>query len=120
MGVYIQHLPGHITVLASVNSSSFILLARDSHHSHHHPGQLRPSPHLQHDFPCPAHLLEASKSSISTDYFWSWEPKRAPPSPYFPASLNGWKANNWKENLVWRFVEENSPVFVFDGVTLKN
>jgi hypothetical protein len=33
--------------------------------------------------------------------------------PYFPRSLNDWKAGNWKRNLVWHFVEESSPAFVF-------
>jgi hypothetical protein len=36
--------------------------------------------------------------------------------PYFPASLNGWKEGKWKEGLVWRFVEEGSPAFVFSAV----
>ncbi|KAF8216570.1 beta-lactamase-like protein [Mycena galopus ATCC 62051] len=159
------HLPGHLTALARVTPSSFILLGGDSFH---HPGQLRPRPHFQRRFPCPAHLLEATQSSISTDYFWSWgsaahhfdiksraepllaisdladsvyaDPATAKVSvekvatfdahpdflviiahdqsaishvSYFPASLNGWKEGNWKEDLVWRFADENSPAFVF-------
>jgi hypothetical protein len=36
--------------------------------------------------------------------------------PYFPASLNGWKEGQWKEGLVWRFVEEDSPACVFSAV----
>ncbi|KAJ7446752.1 beta-lactamase-like protein [Mycena latifolia] len=162
------HLPGHLSALARVTPSSFIVLGGDVFH---HPGQLRPRPHLQRHFPCPAHLLEATKSSISTDYFWSWgstehdfdmtsraepllaisdlpdsvyaDPTAAKVSlekvatfdadpdffvliahdptllsfiPYFPASLNDWKASNWKENLVWRFVDESSPAFVFSPV----
>ncbi|KAF7357430.1 Metallo-beta-lactamase superfamily protein [Mycena sanguinolenta] len=43
------HLPGHITGLARVTPTSFLVLA----------------------YPCPAHLLEESKSAVSTDYFWS-------------------------------------------------
>ncbi|KAJ7116054.1 beta-lactamase-like protein, partial [Mycena epipterygia] len=147
------HLPGHLTALGRVTPSSFILLGGDSSH---HPGQLRPRPQFQLHFPCPAHLLESTKSSISTSYFWSWgsalgafdipsrseallaisdlpdsayaDPVTAKVSlekvatfdadpdflvliahdqtltsfiPYFPASLNDWKASNWKEGLVW-------------------
>ncbi|KAJ6518867.1 beta-lactamase-like protein [Mycena sanguinolenta] len=158
------HLPGHLTVLARVTASSFILLGGDSFH---HPGQLRPQPHFQLHFPCPAHLRETTRSSISTDYFWSWGSKKhnfdmisraeslltisdladsvyadpvsakvsvekvatfdADPDflviiahdtsllshiPYFPASLNNWK-DGWKEDLVWRFVNENNSAFVF-------
>ncbi|KAF7356545.1 J domain-containing protein [Mycena venus] len=116
-----------------------------------------PRPHFQLQLPCPAHLVHATKTTISTDYFWSWGSKehafdiksRAEPLlaisdlagsvyadpvaakvslekvatfdadpdflviiahdqslvsliPYFPASLNDWKANHWKEDLVWR------------------
>jgi hypothetical protein len=34
--------------------------------------------------------------------------------PYFPASLNDWKAKNRKQNIVWRFVDESNPAFVFN------
>ncbi|KAJ6596671.1 beta-lactamase-like protein [Mycena sp. CBHHK59/15] len=160
------HLPGHMTALARVTPTSFILLSGDSFH---HPGQLRPRPQFQRHFPCPAHLLQATKSSISTDYFWSWGTKEhdfdvvsraeslfsvsdlpdsvyadprtskvslekvatfdADPDflvvaahdqslissiPYFPESLNDWKAKNRKQNLVWRFVDESSPAFMFN------
>ncbi|KAJ7696604.1 beta-lactamase-like protein [Mycena rosella] len=162
------HLPGHLSALARVTPSSFVLLGGDAFH---HPGQLRPRPHLQRHFPCPAHLLETSRSAISTDYFWSWGseprvfdvPSRAEPLlaladvpgsvyadpvaakvslekvatfdadpdflvviahdqtlvsslPYFPASLNDWKARDLKEEVMWRFVDENSPAFVFSPV----
>ncbi|KAJ6619866.1 hypothetical protein B0H10DRAFT_2363672 [Mycena sp. CBHHK59/15] len=63
------HLAGHISALARVTPTSFIMLAGDAFH---HAGQLRPRPHFQHEYPCPAELLEETKSSISTDYFWSW------------------------------------------------
>ncbi|KAF8194267.1 beta-lactamase-like protein [Mycena galopus ATCC 62051] len=62
------HLPGHITALARVTPNSFLVLGGDTYH---HAGQARPRPAFQNAFPCPAHLLEESKSSISTDYFWS-------------------------------------------------
>ncbi|KAJ6616422.1 beta-lactamase-like protein [Mycena sp. CBHHK59/15] len=169
------HLPGHMTALARVTPTSFILLSGDSFH---HPGQLHQAfnnllagacRRLLRHFPCPAHLLQATKSSISTDYFWSWGTKEhdfdvvsraeslfsvsdlpdsvyadpltskvslekvatfdADPDflvlaahdqslissiPYFPESLNDWKAKNRKQNLVWRFVDESSPAFMFN------
>ncbi|KAJ7170485.1 beta-lactamase-like protein [Mycena crocata] len=62
------HLPGHITGLARVTPTSFISLGGDTFH---HAGEARPRPQFQKTYPCPAHLLEETKSSISTDYFWS-------------------------------------------------
>ncbi|KAF8216652.1 beta-lactamase-like protein [Mycena galopus ATCC 62051] len=62
------HLPGHMSALARVTPTSFIALGGDTFH---HAGEARPRPQFQTNFPCPAHLLEESKTSISTDYFWS-------------------------------------------------
>ncbi|KAJ7255499.1 beta-lactamase-like protein [Mycena haematopus] len=62
------HLPGHMSALARVTPTSFIALGGDIFH---HVGEARPRPLFQQSFPCPAHLLEESKSAISTDYFWS-------------------------------------------------
>ncbi|KAJ7696460.1 beta-lactamase-like protein [Mycena rosella] len=62
------HLPGHISALARVTPTSFISLGGDTFH---HAGEARPRPEFQKNFPCPAHLLEETKTSISTDYFWS-------------------------------------------------
>ncbi|KAJ6561857.1 beta-lactamase-like protein [Mycena capillaripes] len=62
------HLPGHMTALARVTPTTFVQLAGDSFH---HAGQARPRPQFQKNFPCPAHLLEDVKSSVSTDFFWS-------------------------------------------------
>ncbi|KAJ7333447.1 beta-lactamase-like protein [Mycena albidolilacea] len=62
------HLAGHITALARVTPTSFVVLGGDTFH---HAGQARPRPAFQKNFPCPAHLLEDAKSSVSTDYFWS-------------------------------------------------
>ncbi|KAK7025179.1 Metallo-beta-lactamase superfamily protein [Favolaschia claudopus] len=62
------HLPGHLAALARVTPTTFILLGGDTFH---HVGEARPQPALQQNFPCPAHLLEEAKTSISTDYFWS-------------------------------------------------
>ncbi|KAK0202309.1 beta-lactamase-like protein [Desarmillaria ectypa] len=61
------HQQGHITALARVTPTSFVLLGGDSCH---HPGQLRPTAHLHQSFPCPGHILEplgdASISSRTT------------------------------------------------------
>ncbi|KAF7353704.1 Metallo-beta-lactamase superfamily protein [Mycena venus] len=62
------HELGHITALARVTPSSFIVLGADTCH---HPGQLRPRPKFQAAYPCPANLLAQSRTSVSTDYFWS-------------------------------------------------
>ncbi|KAJ7168333.1 hypothetical protein C8R43DRAFT_1060645 [Mycena crocata] len=57
------HLTGHITALARVTPSSFVVLGGDTCH---HAGQMRPR-----TYPCPAQLLPQSKTAVSTDYFWS-------------------------------------------------
>lgn len=31
----------------------------------------------------------------------------------FPASLNQWKEKGWKERVVWAFLEEDGPAFMF-------
>jgi hypothetical protein len=61
-----QHLPGHLTALTDVTPNSFIVLGGDTFH---HAGQAHPWPQFQMNFPCPAHLLEESKSAISMDFF---------------------------------------------------
>ncbi|KAJ7931669.1 beta-lactamase-like protein [Mycena leptocephala] len=160
------HLLGHLTALARVTPTSFISLGGDAFH---HAGQARPQPQFQKNYPCPAHLLEETKSSISTDYFWSphssigsfdmlsrafqllgvsdlpdsfyVDPVTAQVSleklatfdadedifvvishdislrssiPYFPESLNDWKASHLKERTVWNFVDSTNPGFVFN------
>ncbi|KAJ7777214.1 beta-lactamase-like protein [Mycena metata] len=162
------HLPGHLTALARVTPTSFISLGGDTFH---HPGEARPRPDFQKMYPCPAHLLEETKSSISTDYFWSPKsrdgvfdlrsraqqflaPSDLPGAfiadaeqaevsgdklatfdadgdffmivshdislreeiPYFPDSLNNWKANGLKERVVWNFVDKANPAFIFSPV----
>nr|GAT49592.1 metallo-beta-lactamase superfamily protein [Mycena chlorophos] len=64
------HLAGQMTGLARVTVSpdSFVLFAADTAH---HIGVTRPRPLLAHNFPCPGDILAASRSAISTDYFWS-------------------------------------------------
>ncbi|KAJ7853656.1 beta-lactamase-like protein [Mycena olivaceomarginata] len=62
------HRVGHITALARVTPSTFIVLGADTCH---HAGQLRPRPKFQATYPCPADLLAQTRASVSTDYFWS-------------------------------------------------
>ncbi|KAJ7130624.1 beta-lactamase-like protein [Mycena epipterygia] len=62
------HRAGHISALARVTPTTFVSLAGDTFH---HAGEARPRPQFQENFPCPAHLLEETKSSISTNFFWS-------------------------------------------------
>ncbi|KAJ6581615.1 beta-lactamase-like protein [Mycena capillaripes] len=162
------HIAGHMSALARVTPTSFISLGGDTFHN---VGEARPRPQFQKNFPCPAHLLEESRSSISTDYFWSphsrdgvfdmlsrsqqllavsdlpdsfyADPVAAQISleklatfdadpdifvvvshdaslresiPYFPKSLNDWKASHLKERTVWNFVDEANPAFVFSPV----
>ncbi|KAJ6601212.1 beta-lactamase-like protein [Mycena vulgaris] len=159
------HHPGHITALARVTPTSFITLGGDTFH---YAGEARPRPQFQKNFPCPAHLLEEIKTSISTDYFWSPGSREgafdmrsraqqllaisdlpdslyddpvasqvsleklatfdADPDffvvvahdlslvsslPFFPASLNGWKASHLKERTVWNFIEKANPAFIY-------
>ncbi|KAJ7091437.1 beta-lactamase-like protein [Mycena belliarum] len=160
------HLPGHITALARVTPTSFVALGGDAFH---HVGEARPRPEFQKNFPCPAHLLQETKTSISTDFFWSPKSREgafdmhsraqqlfavsdlpdsfyadpvtsqvsleklatfdADPDifvviahdlslvsslPYFPASLNNWKASQLKKNTVWNFVDKTNPAFTFN------
>ncbi|KAJ7642755.1 beta-lactamase-like protein [Mycena polygramma] len=159
------HMLGHLTALARVTPTTFIALGGDTFHN---AGEARPRPQFQKNFPCPAHLLEETKSSISTDYFWSphshdgafdmlsraqqllavsdlpdsfyADPIASQISlekvatfdadpdifvviahdislrdhiPYFPESLNNWKATHLKEKTVWNFVNKTNPAFVF-------
>ncbi|KAJ7464104.1 beta-lactamase-like protein [Mycena latifolia] len=159
------HLPGHISALARVTPTSFLSLGGDTFH---HAGEARPRPDFQKNYPCPAHLLEETQTSISTDYFWSPKSREgafdmrsraqqllaisdlpdsfyadpvtsqvsleklatfdADPDffviiahdlslvsslPYFPASLNNWKASHLKEQTVWNFVNATNPAFAF-------
>ncbi|KAJ7654512.1 beta-lactamase-like protein [Mycena polygramma] len=159
------HVAGHMSALARVTLSSFIVLGGDAFH---HAGEARPRPQFQKNFPCPAHLLEETKTSISTDYFWSPRSRDgafdmrsrvqqllatsdlpdsfyadpvtsqisleklatfdADPDifvliahdvslreylPYFPRSLNNWKASQLKERTVWNFVQRGNPAFRF-------
>ncbi|KAK7055319.1 Metallo-beta-lactamase superfamily protein [Favolaschia claudopus] len=62
------HVAGHLTALARVTPTSFVVLGGDAFH---HAGQARPRPLFQKNFPCPAHVLEETKTSISTEFFWS-------------------------------------------------
>lgn len=57
-----------MSALARVTPDSFLVLGGDACH---HAGQLRPTPFLQQAFPVPESLLASTKTSISTDFFWS-------------------------------------------------
>ncbi|SJL12031.1 uncharacterized protein ARMOST_15448 [Armillaria ostoyae] len=58
------HQKGHITALARVTPTSFVLLGGDSCH---HPGQLRPTVNHHKHFACPGHILESLRDlSISS------------------------------------------------------
>ncbi|KAK1226011.1 hypothetical protein PQX77_011029 [Marasmius sp. AFHP31] len=60
------HCPGHIAALARVKSNSFLLLGGDTCH---HPGQIRPNPHIHKSYPCPGYLIEATRKSVSAEHF---------------------------------------------------
>ncbi|KAJ7043670.1 hypothetical protein C8F04DRAFT_1251070 [Mycena alexandri] len=62
------HISGHMAALARVTPTSFVSLGGDTFHN---AAEARPRPQFQLNYPCPAHLVEEIKSSVSTDYFWS-------------------------------------------------
>ncbi|KAK0500233.1 beta-lactamase-like protein [Armillaria luteobubalina] len=62
------HHPGHISGLARVTSTTFILLGGDCCH---HPGQLRPTATLHARCPCPGHVIDSTKSSVCPKQFSS-------------------------------------------------
>ncbi|KAL0062508.1 hypothetical protein AAF712_010642 [Marasmius tenuissimus] len=62
------HCAGHLVGLARVEPNSFVLFGADTCH---HVGQIRPNPHLHKAYPCPGHILEASRNSVSVEHFGS-------------------------------------------------
>ncbi|KAF5366426.1 hypothetical protein D9758_009780 [Tetrapyrgos nigripes] len=60
------HCPGHIVALARVKPDSFLLLGGDTCH---HPGQIRPNKHIHKSYPCPGHILESTRKSVSAEHF---------------------------------------------------
>ncbi|KAL0575436.1 hypothetical protein V5O48_006527 [Marasmius crinis-equi] len=62
------HCPGHIVALARVKPDSFVLLGGDTFH---HVGQIRPNEHIHKAYPCPGHILDATRKSISAEHFAS-------------------------------------------------
>lgn len=62
-----------MSAIARVTTESFIVLGGDFFH---HVGQLRPTAHLQHHFPCPAELIAETAKTVSTDFFWSWRSQK--------------------------------------------
>ncbi|KAJ7136057.1 beta-lactamase-like protein [Mycena epipterygia] len=60
------HLSGHVGGLARVTPTSFVFLGGDACH---HAGLLRPTEQLQRHSPCPGHLLQATRRSVSVTHF---------------------------------------------------
>ncbi|KAL0564151.1 hypothetical protein V5O48_017904 [Marasmius crinis-equi] len=60
------HCPGHIVALARVKNDSFLLLGGDTCH---HPGQIRPNQHIHESYPCPGHIIDAARKSVSAEHF---------------------------------------------------
>ncbi|KIY71832.1 Metallo-hydrolase/oxidoreductase, partial [Cylindrobasidium torrendii FP15055 ss-10] len=60
------HHPGHISALARTTPTTFALLGGDCCH---HPGHIRPTVDLHASCPCPGHILEAVKDSVSATHF---------------------------------------------------
>ncbi|KAJ7175835.1 hypothetical protein C8R46DRAFT_1214296 [Mycena filopes] len=60
------HIKGHLCGLARVTPTSFVYLGGDACH---HPGMMRPTEALHRHFPCPGHLLAATRTSVSAAYF---------------------------------------------------
>ncbi|KAF9012852.1 Metallo-hydrolase/oxidoreductase [Hymenopellis radicata] len=60
------HFPGHISALARVTTTTFVLLGGDCCH---HPGALRPTPALHAQCPCPGHIIEGAKAAVSPTHF---------------------------------------------------
>ncbi|KAK1226008.1 hypothetical protein PQX77_011026 [Marasmius sp. AFHP31] len=60
------HVAGHVVALARVQPDSFVLLGGDSFH---HVGQIRPNPHAPKSYPYPEELIEATKKTVSAEYF---------------------------------------------------
>ncbi|KAF8068092.1 beta-lactamase-like protein [Lyophyllum atratum] len=60
------HISGHIAALARVTPTTFLFLGGDTCH---HAGQLRPTEQLHRHQPCPGHLVEAARHTISAEYF---------------------------------------------------
>ncbi|KAK1226012.1 hypothetical protein PQX77_011030 [Marasmius sp. AFHP31] len=60
------HVVGHVAALARVKPDSFILLGGDTFH---HVGQIRPNPHIHKTYPAPEELVEATRKTVSAEYF---------------------------------------------------
>ncbi|KAJ3840967.1 beta-lactamase-like protein [Lentinula raphanica] len=129
------HWPGHLSALARVKENSFVLLGADVCH---HPGQLRPNPHLHKHFPCPGGILsDLSKPILSIPEGFSMYAHRpsalesqeklavldAHPDIFvitahdptldeiitlFPKTVNDWKELGWKAKASWAFLEEGN------------
>jgi len=60
------HLSGHACGLARVTPTSFLFLGADSCH---HAGLLRPTEQLHRHLPCPGHILQTTRRSVSATHF---------------------------------------------------
>ncbi|KAF5379601.1 hypothetical protein D9757_009210 [Collybiopsis confluens] len=131
------HWPGHLSALARVKSSSFVLLGGDTCH---HPGQIRPNVHLHKHIPCPGGLLTNSlkpplgipEVSMYADRVTALTSQEklgileAHPDIFlisahdasletiiklFPESVDDWKEHGLKEKAVWAFLDEGNKAF---------
>ncbi|KAE9390012.1 hypothetical protein BT96DRAFT_967852 [Gymnopus androsaceus JB14] len=129
------HCPGHLTALARVTEDTFILLGSDTCI---HPGQLRPNPHLQKNFPCPGGILADLSKPILTIpeglslyadrptalvsqkkvgildahpdvlLITSHDPTLENIISLFPETVNNWKELGWKAKAAWAFLEKGN------------
>ncbi|KAK0444113.1 hypothetical protein EV421DRAFT_1903226 [Armillaria borealis] len=129
------HHAGHISVLARVTPTSFILLGGDSCH---HIGQLRPTTELHKQSPCPVHAMTSRTTPLFSEQnaYGHADPEAARTTiaklgnfdanpdvlvivahdatvpaviDEFPKALNEWKTKGWKEKLTWAFLDRDFP-----------
>ncbi|KAK0470335.1 uncharacterized protein EV420DRAFT_1634763 [Desarmillaria tabescens] len=126
---------GHISILARVTSTSFVLLGADTCH---HIGQVRPTTELLEHYPCPFHSIASRTTPLLPEHpgYGHAEPEVARTtiaklakldmSPdilviiahdatvpavidEFPEILNKWKEKGWKEKLMWAVSDKDFP-----------
>ncbi|SJK99463.1 uncharacterized protein ARMOST_02765 [Armillaria ostoyae] len=129
------HHAGHISVLARVTPTSFVLLGGDSCH---HIGQLRPTTELHKHSPCPVHAMASRTTPLFSEQnaYGHADPEAARTTiaklgkfdanpdilvivahdatvpaviDEFPEALNEWKTKGWKEKLTWAFLDRDFP-----------
>ncbi|KAF9058755.1 beta-lactamase-like protein [Rhodocollybia butyracea] len=129
------HWPGHLAGFARVKEDSFILLGADTCH---HPGQLRPNPHIHKTFPCPGGILSHLSKPVLTlpegfsfyadnvtslasmekvgildahpDVFLitAHDPSMPGIIALAPETLDNWKELGWKTKAAWAFLQEGN------------